>query len=50
MDAEASVRKDETELTANRRRARRTALAFGILALAFYVGIFCLMHWRHAFQ
>jgi len=30
-----------------RRRARRTALIFGLLALAFYIGIFCLVHWRH---
>ncbi|MGH8371698.1 MAG: hypothetical protein ACRETO_03075 [Gammaproteobacteria bacterium] len=32
---------------ANRRRARRTALILGVLALAFYIGIFCLVHWRH---
>ncbi|HET7922230.1 MAG TPA: hypothetical protein VFM15_05690 [Gammaproteobacteria bacterium] len=46
--AELDAQKRVPGLTANRRRARRTALVFGLIALAFYVGIFCLMHWRHA--
>lgn len=33
-----------------RRRARRTALILGLLAAAFYIGIFCLVHWRHTFS
>ncbi|HEX5340569.1 MAG TPA: hypothetical protein VFX47_06780 [Gammaproteobacteria bacterium] len=43
---EMNLRQDDP-LDAKRRRARRTAWIFGILALAFYAGIFCLMHWRH---
>ncbi len=29
------------------RRALRTALIMGVLALAFYVGIFLIVSWRH---
>lgn len=31
-----------------RRRARRTALILGLVALAFYVGIMLATHWHHA--
>ncbi|HEX6549625.1 MAG TPA: hypothetical protein VF117_03050 [Gammaproteobacteria bacterium] len=44
-----SMQQDDPQLTAKRRRARRTALIFGIVALAFYVAIFCLVRWRHGF-
>jgi hypothetical protein len=30
-----------------RRRARRTALILGFIALAFYIGIFLSMHYLH---
>jgi hypothetical protein len=33
--------------TPARRRALRTAALLGLLALAFYVGIFFLVHYRH---
>jgi hypothetical protein len=35
---------------AKRRRARRTALILGLLAVAFYIGIFCLVHWRNTYS
>lgn len=39
--------KDEAVPVANRRRALRTAVLLAIVALAFYVGIFLLVKWRH---
>lgn len=39
--------KDETVTAASRRRAMRTAVLLAIVALAFYVGIFLLVKWRH---
>ena len=39
--------KDETAPAAKRRRAIRTAALLAIVALAFYVGIFLLVKWRH---
>jgi hypothetical protein len=38
---------NDSELARNRRRARRTALIFAIVALFFYAAIFCFVHWRH---
>jgi len=35
------------DVAATRRRALRTALLLGVIALAFYVGIFFLVKWRH---
>ncbi|HET7650898.1 MAG TPA: hypothetical protein VFL15_09400 [Gammaproteobacteria bacterium] len=49
--ADASVSsmsmENDSELARNRRRARRTALVFAIVALLFYAAIFCFVHWRH---
>ena len=39
--------KDEKVPAANRRRAIRTAVLLAVVALAFYVGIFLLVKWRH---
>lgn len=39
--------KDETVPAASRRRAIRTAVLLAIVAVAFYVGIFLLVKWRH---
>ena len=36
-----------TDESAARRRALRTAVLLGVLALVFYVGIFFLVKWRH---
>ena len=41
--AAASMSGDEV----TRRRTLRTALLLGLLALAFYVGIFFIVKWRH---
>ena len=34
-------------VSGRQRRALRTALILGVLALAFYVGIFLIVSWRH---
>jgi len=39
--------RDDAGQGANRRRAMRTAVLLAIVALAFYVGIFLLVKWRH---
>jgi len=38
---------DEVMLARNRRRAWRTAAILAAVALAFYVGIFLIVSWRH---
>ena len=38
---------DELTLAKNRRRAWRTAAILAVVALAFYVGIFLIVSWRH---
>ncbi|MDE2196649.1 MAG: hypothetical protein KGJ56_05625 [Gammaproteobacteria bacterium] len=35
-------------LPQRRRRALRTAVIVALVALAFYVGFFFVMHWKHA--
>ncbi|HEV7165251.1 MAG: hypothetical protein ACHQAZ_05840 [Gammaproteobacteria bacterium] len=42
----AETREDEI-LAKNRRRALRTVVLLGLVALAFYVGIFLIVSWRH---
>ena len=39
--------KDELTLAKSRRRALRTAALLAAVALAFYVGIFLIVSWRH---
>ena len=38
---------DDAQLAKNRRRALRTVALLAVLALAFYVGIFLIVGWRH---
>ena len=38
---------DEAQLAKNRRRALRTVALLALVALAFYVGIFLIVGWRH---
>ena len=38
---------DEAELAKYRRRALRTVIILAVVALAFYVGIFLIVGWRH---
>ena len=38
---------DEAQLARNRRRALRTVALLALVALAFYVGIFLIVSWRH---
>ena len=38
---------DDVQLAKNRRRALRTVILLAALALAFYVGIFLIVGWRH---
>ena len=38
---------DDVTLAKNRRRALRTAAIMAVVALAFYVGIFLIVSWRH---
>ncbi len=38
---------DEAQLAKNRRRALRTVVLLAVVALAFYVGIFLIVSWRH---
>ena len=38
----------ERETLPQRRRALRTAVIVALVALAFYVGFFFVMHWKHA--
>jgi hypothetical protein len=37
----------DTGRARDRRRAVRTAVIMGLVALAFYVGIFFIVSWRH---
>lgn len=39
--------KEDAALAKNRRRALRTVLLLALVALAFYVGIFLIVSWRH---
>lgn len=39
--------KDDVTLAKNRRRALRTVLMLALVAVAFYVGIFLVVGWRH---
>ena len=47
MSAMPNSSPTDGQLTSGRRRALRTAALLGLLALAFYVGIFFLVHYRH---
>ncbi len=38
---------DDATLAKNRRRALRTVVILAVVALAFYVGIFLIVGWRH---
>jgi hypothetical protein len=38
---------DDVMLAKNRRRAMRTVLLLALVAVAFYVGIFFIVSWRH---
>jgi len=38
---------DKEGMTPGRKRALHNAALLGLLALAFYVGIFVLVKWRH---
>jgi len=38
---------DDATLVKNRRRALRTVVILALVALAFYVGIFLVVGWRH---
>ena len=38
---------DAANLARNRRRALRTVALLTLVALAFYVGIFLIVSWRH---
>lgn len=39
--------KEDAALAKNRRRALRTVVLLAFVALAFYVGIFLIVGWRH---
>lgn len=39
--------KEDEMLAKNRRRALRTVVLLAFVAMAFYVGIFLIVSWRH---
>lgn len=47
MTAAVAGTKDDAALAKNRRRALRTVVILALVALAFYVGIFLIVGWRH---
>ena len=42
-----SEMQDDATLAKKRRRALRTVVILALVALAFYVGIFLIVGWRH---
>ena len=42
-----SEMQDDATLAKSRRRALRTVVILALVALAFYVGIFLIVGWRH---
>jgi hypothetical protein len=47
MTAAVNDMDEDAVLARNRRRALRTVVFLAVVALAFYVGIFLIVSWRH---
>jgi hypothetical protein len=47
MTAAVNGMDEDAMLARNRRRALRTVVFLAVVALAFYVGIFLIVSWRH---